>query len=73
MVESDVINMDTIHLDGESKNWFFHGMKTLGHDQVTIYEEFTRRLDERFYRKDPEITFRYLMHVKKIETLEEFI
>ena len=64
MVEKDSIKMATLHLDGESNNWWFHGKKTLVHDQVTTYEEFTRRLVEKFDREDLEIKFRELVHVK---------
>ena len=73
MVERDSIEIATLHLDGEANDWWFHVMKTLGHDQVTTYEEFTRRLAERFERKDPEITFREHAHVKQTETLEAYI
>ena len=43
MEERDAIKLEAIHLDGESIEWWFHGMKTLGHDQVITYEEFTRK------------------------------
>ena len=32
MVEREVIKMATLHLYGETNDWKFHGMKTLGHD-----------------------------------------
>ena len=41
MAEKDAIKLASLHLDGEANDWWFHGMKTLGHDQVVTYEEFT--------------------------------
>ena len=38
------------------------------HDQVTTYEYFTRRMVDRFDQKDPKISFRELVHVRKIGT-----
>ena len=32
MAERDSINLVPLHLDGESIDWWFHGMNTLGHD-----------------------------------------
>ena len=48
MVERDAIKLAALHIDGEAIDWWFNGMKALGHDQVVIYEEFTRKLTERF-------------------------
>ena len=44
MAERDAIKMDTLHLYGEANDQWFHGMSTLGHDQVTTYENFTKRI-----------------------------
>ena len=44
MGEKEDIKMVALHLDGEANEWWFHGMKTLGHDHVTTYEELTKRL-----------------------------
>ena len=35
MAEREAMNIATLHLDGEENDSWFHGMKTLGHDQVT--------------------------------------
>ena len=53
MSEMEAIKVATLHLDGEAQDWWFHGMVTLGHSTVTTYVEFTRRLMERFDRRDP--------------------
>ena len=34
MVEEDALKMDILHLEGESNDWWFHGINTLGHDQI---------------------------------------
>ena len=52
---------------------WFHGMKTLGHDQVVTYKEFTRKLTERFDRRDPDISFRDLAHIRQVGTPEAYI
>ena len=48
-------------------------MKTLVHDPVTTYYEFTRILLYRFERKDPKISFREIAHVKKNGTPKAYI
>ena len=53
MVEEDALKMDIFHFDGESNDWWFHGLKTLGHDQVKTYGYFFGRVLERFEQKDP--------------------
>ena len=58
MAIRDSIKIATLHLDGEGKDWWFHGMKNLGHDKVTSYEELTRWLMDRFERKDLKMPFR---------------
>lgn len=40
MTETEAIKMDTLHLEGEAHDWWFHGLYTLGHANVTSYEEF---------------------------------
>ena len=73
MAKMDDIKMATLRLDGEANDWWFHGMKTLGHDIMTSYEEFTKRLMDRFERKDPEIPFRELSFLRQTITPEEYI
>ena len=48
-------------------------MKTLGHDQVVNYEEFTQRLAKRFDQRDPDISFCELSHIKKVGIHESYI
>ena len=50
--EMEAIKITALHFEGEAHNWWFHGLSTLGHANVTAYFEFTRRLVERFGRKN---------------------
>ena len=68
MAERGAIKLVPLHLDGEAIDWWFHGMKTLGHDQVLTYEEFTRKLTERFDRRDLDISFWFLAHIRQVGT-----
>ena len=73
MVEMDPIKLVSIHIYGGAIYWWFHGMKTLGHDQVVTYEEFTRKLTKRFDRRDPDISFWDLQHIRQVGNIEEYI
>ena len=48
-------------------------MKNLGHHQVVTYEEFTRKLTERFDWRDLDISFRDLAHIRQVGTPEAYI
>ena len=48
MVEEDALKMAIFHLEGDANEWWFHGLKTLGHDQVRTYGEFIGSVLERF-------------------------
>jgi hypothetical protein len=41
MRELDAIKFATIYLEDKSHDWWYHGMTTLGHNQMTAYTEFT--------------------------------
>ena len=49
----EAIKITALHLEGEAHDWWFHGLSTLGHANVTAYSEFTRRLVEIFDRREP--------------------
>ena len=70
VAERDAIKLESLHIYGEDIYWWFHVIKTLGHDQVVTYEEFTRKLTEIFDRRDPDISFRDLAHIRQVGTLE---
>ena len=73
MEERDSIKLEALHIDGEANYWWFHGMNTLGHDQVVTYEEFTKILAERFDWRDIDITFHDLKHIRQVGTPESYI
>ena len=60
-------------MDGEDQDWWFHGMVTLGHCTVTTYAEFTRRLIERFDRRDSDQHFFELTRIKQTGSPETYI
>ena len=69
----ETIKIATLHLEGEAHNWWFHGLSTLGHANVTAYLEFTRKLVERFDRRDPEAPFMRLEKLKQSGNPETYI
>ena len=71
MSKMEAIKVATLHLDGEAQDWWFHG--TLRHSTVTTYAEFTRRLMERFDRRDPEQHFVELTRLKQTGNPETYI
>ena len=36
-VEADALKMAILHLEGESNDWWLHGIRTLGHDHISAY------------------------------------
>ena len=73
MIETYAIKLTTLHLDGESHEWWYHGLVTLGHNTIASYPDFTQRLIERFDRKDPEVHFRELVQIKQTGSADAFI
>lgn len=57
MTKVNAIKFDTLYLDGEAHEWWYHGLVTMGHANITSYFEFTQRLIECFDQKDLEIHF----------------
>ena len=60
MREMEAITFSTMYLDGKAHDWWYHGLTTLGHNQIVSYIEFTQRLIDRFDLGDPELHFRKL-------------
>jgi len=65
MREMDVIKFATIYLEGKSHDWWYHGLTTLSHNQITAYTEFTQRLIDRFDQGYSELNFRELTQLKQ--------
>jgi hypothetical protein len=38
MFESEAITFATLHLEGEAHEWWYRGLVTLGHNQITYYK-----------------------------------
>ena len=64
MLEEEATKYAIVHLDGLAHEWWHHGMVTLGHNQITSYEEFIERLIERFDTRDPKLQFKELAQLK---------
>ena len=73
IVEEDALKIPILHLEGEANDWWFHGLRTLGHDQISSYEGFSNALMERFDRKDLEIPFKELAQLKQVGTPEAYM
>ena len=73
MVEEDALKMDILHLEGEASDWWFHGLRTLGHHNIFSYEGFSNALMDIFERKDLELHFNELAQLKKVGTPEAYM
>jgi hypothetical protein len=73
MTELEAISFTTLHLEGESHEWWHHGLVTLGHNLITSYMEFIDRLMVRFDQSDPKLHFRDLTQLRQIGSTESFI
>ena len=69
----EAIKIVVLHLEGEAHDCLFHGLSTLGHANVIAYSEFTRRLVERFARRDLEAPFIDLAKLKQSGNPETYI
>ena len=65
--------MEILHLEGEDSDWWFHGIRTLGHDHILSYEGFSNALMEIFERKYPELPLKELAQLKQVGTLEVYM
>lgn len=55
MSEAKEIKYDTLQLEVESHEWWYHGLVTLGPTNITSYVDFTQSLIDRFDKR----TLRY--------------
>ena len=69
----EAVKIAALHLEGEAHDCWFHGLSTLGHVNVTAYSKFTRRLVERFDRRDPKTPFMGLARLKQSSNPETYI
>jgi hypothetical protein len=73
MREMDAIKFATMYLEGKAHDWWYHGLTTLGHNQIMAYTEFTQRLIDRFDQGDPELHFRELTQIRQIGSRKVYI
>jgi hypothetical protein len=73
MTEIEAIIFITLHLEGEAHEWWHYGLVTMGHSHITSYLEFTKRIMDKFDRRDPMIHFRDLSQLRQTSTPEAFI
>jgi hypothetical protein len=73
MRELDAIKFATIYLEGKAHDWWYHGMNTLGHNQITSYPDFTQRLIDRFDQGDLELHFKELTQLRQTGSPESYI
>jgi hypothetical protein len=64
MREMEAIKFSTMYLDGKAHDWWYHGLTTLGHNQIVAYTEFTQRFIDRFDQGDPELHFPELTQLR---------
>lgn len=72
MAEQEDIKMAALHLEGEAHDWWFHSLNTFGHAQIVSYDDFTRRVVERFDQRDPEASFRKLTQLRQTGNPEQY-
>ena len=73
MVEEYVLKMAILHLEGEASDWWFHGIRSLGHYHILCYEGLSNALMEKFERKDLELPFKELAQLKQVGTPEAYM
>ena len=69
----DAIKFVTMYLEGKAHDWWYHGLTTLGHNQIVAYTKFTQKLIDRFDQGDPELHFRELTQLKQTGSSEIYI
>ena len=73
MIEQEAIKMETLHLEGEAHDQWFHILTTLGHAQIVSYEDFTKRVVEQFDQRDLQASFRELTQLCQTGKLEQYL
>lgn len=73
MPEVGAIRFAVLHMDGLVHEWWHHAMVIMGHDHITSYVEFIESLIELFDKKNPELHFQELAHLKQWGSFETYI
>ena len=72
-MESDVVQFVSLYLEDAAYDWWYHGMTTQGHDQVTTFDDFSQRMIDRFHLKDDEEYSKELSKLKQTKSVNEYI
>ena len=72
MTTKNALQFSILHLEGTAHEWWHNGLLSLGHQNVTSYQEFSQKLIKRFDQVQPEWYFKELAHLKQHGTVEEF-
>ena len=73
MPEREAIQFAVLHLDGVAYDWWHHGLITQDHAMVHSYAEFIELLISRFDRKDTELYYWELAHIRQTRNVESFV
>ena len=73
MPKREAIQFAVLHLEGSAYDWWHHGLVTQDHTLVLSYAEFTERLITRFDRKDTELYYRELAHLRQTRHAKAYI
>ena len=65
--------MVILHFEVEFNDWWFHGLRTLGHYHISSYEGFSKALIEIFDRKDPKLLFKELAQLMQLGTPKAYM
>ena len=72
MAKEVAIKFAIVHLEGIAHEWWHHAMATLGHDRITSYANFTKRLIDYLDRKVMELKFKELGQLKQTRIVESY-
>jgi len=73
MRETYAIKFASLPLDGIAYEWWHNGLTTLGHNKIVDFEEFYKRVLDRFERKDEEEYFREMATLQQITTVVTYV
>ena len=73
MKENDVVQFASLHREDAAYDWWYHGMTTQGHDQVTTFDDFSQRVMDRFDLKDNDEYFKELSNLRQTKSVNEYV
>lgn len=73
MIEEKAIPLASLCLEGITYEWWHHGLITQGHNEISTFEEFSRRVLDRFEKKDVEEYCKELATLEQTTKVESYI